>query len=202
MASVAEGVNTPFSTVFTVLRVTPTFSASSAWVRPSSDRRSFRRLASRSAIAKRAALEHAEIEERRRHRHGDNDVDGVPSADGLDHIDDVESQRRTHGRPEAVDTGGLAVGPGALVIDELAHGPRPEPGPAGREAGEQDDGEDKPGADLQMVDRARRMLRDTEIACLLREEDHREGGKDARAAPVQFFGLLGNGTLVHFEPFL
>ena len=39
IASVADGVNTPFSTVFTVLRVTPTRSASSAWVRPSSLRR-------------------------------------------------------------------------------------------------------------------------------------------------------------------
>ena len=50
IAKVADGVNTLFSTVLTVFRVTPTFSASSAWVRPSSMRRSLIRLASRSAI--------------------------------------------------------------------------------------------------------------------------------------------------------
>ena len=50
-------MKTPFSTVFTVLRVTPIRSASCAWVRPISTRRSLIPLASRSGIAVRAALE-------------------------------------------------------------------------------------------------------------------------------------------------
>ena len=53
-ASKAEGTNTPFSTVLTVLRVTRTASASSACVSPSSPRFSFNRLASDLGIAQRA----------------------------------------------------------------------------------------------------------------------------------------------------
>ena len=60
IASVAEGVNTQFSTVFTVFRVTATFSAKSACVRPSSVRLSLIRFRSESANVIGAAFEHAE----------------------------------------------------------------------------------------------------------------------------------------------
>ena len=50
-ASVAEGTKTPFSTVLTVLRLTPTISASAAWVRPCSARRSRSRFEISPAIA-------------------------------------------------------------------------------------------------------------------------------------------------------
>ena len=60
IASVAEGVNTQFSTVFTVFRVTATFSAKSACVRPNSFRLSLMRFRSESANVIGAAFEHAE----------------------------------------------------------------------------------------------------------------------------------------------
>ncbi len=62
IASKADGTNTPFSTVLMVLRLTPTRSASSAWVRPSRARSSFNRLTSRSAILERPAFQDAEAQ--------------------------------------------------------------------------------------------------------------------------------------------
>lgn len=60
IASVADGVNTQFSTVLTVLRVTATFSAKAACVRPSSARLSLIRFLSESANVIGAAFEHGE----------------------------------------------------------------------------------------------------------------------------------------------
>ena len=60
IASVADGVNTQFSTVFTVFRVTATFSANAACVKPSSLRLSLIRFRSESANVIGAAFEQGE----------------------------------------------------------------------------------------------------------------------------------------------
>src|SRR5205085_8124580 len=85
IASRADGVKTPFSTVFTVLRVTPTRSASSACVRPSSVLRSLIRFERRSAILERTPLEHAPADQRGGNAGGGHHMDRLTGGQRLDH---------------------------------------------------------------------------------------------------------------------
>ena len=97
---------------FTVLRVTPTLSASSAWVSPSSLRRSFSRLQSvqPSRSARRSSMPKLSSAV------ATATVTMMCTASlplhRFEHVDDIEDERRAHGCPEAVDVARLGGGHG------------------------------------------------------------------------------------------
>ena len=92
-ASIAEGMNTPFSTVLTVLRRDPDRARRA---RPGSARarfaRSLSRLASRSAIAVRAPLEHAEADQRRGDAERHDEVDRFAPLTGSNMVDEIAAR--------------------------------------------------------------------------------------------------------------
>src|SRR5207253_2190203 len=101
------------------LRVTPTFSASSAWVRASSPRRSFRRLARRSGILVRAALEHAESDERGAQPEREDDMNRIARGQRLELCEHIRADPSENGGNEAPTHAFEPVGLGALVVDQV-----------------------------------------------------------------------------------
>ena len=93
-ASRVEGMNTPFSTVLMVLRLTPTSSASAAWVRPRS-RAKLRAggCARPSAIRDGRVSRAGRSEAAPRRSRGRHEVDRLAAADRLEHGEDVDADR-------------------------------------------------------------------------------------------------------------
>ena len=158
-ASTVEGTNTPFSTVLIVLRLTPTISASAAWVRPRSARSACSRLQSRSVIPERAPLEHAEADQRGDEADRHQDVDRVAPGDRLEQGHDVEQdRRRSWWRESRVRNASarLARVTSSSIRARTFLGRSHEA--AGRQHQQQHDREHEPGADLHMIDSPRALF--------------------------------------------
>jgi hypothetical protein len=84
IARVADGVNTRFSTVLMVFRLTPTRAASSAWVQPLASLASRSRFSSASANPVRLSFARREAEQRRADAKRHDDVNGFVQADGVE----------------------------------------------------------------------------------------------------------------------
>src|SRR6478609_9542247 len=152
-ATTVEGTNTPFSTVFTVLRLTPIRSASSAWVQAFASRASRSRLPSVSAKIVHAALELAEAEYADHDAGADDQMDRLARGERERRRQHEQRDRHAHRRREGELHRAGAIGEGDLVVHQRADRARLEPETAREQRSEQGGGEQHPRAGPHMVDR-------------------------------------------------
>ena len=128
IASVADGVNTPFSTVFTVLRVTPTRSASSAWVEAELGAPFLQPVGQPLRHRVGAPFENAPAEQRRSDAERHDDVHRLPPGHGIEHGQDIDARLRVpmaNRNPQRIAS--LRLARRILIVDEIAHFLRLEP---------------------------------------------------------------------------